>query len=1104
MKSRWIAIASVGTLATLITYGPMSGTQVARPPKLYKDGRQLLAILRAQGRPDASVLLMAKSGASEAVAKEAERLKGTVRYRNDDIGYLRVRVPLENVQTLVRFEQLDAATLDFDDALPRFLGATDALPSPSSAHDSRSSSRDPGRLEPSSGRIDSVPDRKWPPRVDDYPLRQLYSPHKDLDADRFLAEHPTWDGRGVTIAVLDGTIDFLNPEMQVAYTADGKELPKVADIINTTDPREDAQDMPQWVNMKEQVTSQGGRITWSGKTYTAPRDGSFRIGVFSERAFNNPANAAYISQDIDRNGNPKDDDGRFAVLWDEATNDVWVDANRDLSFSDQPAMTDYGMKKQIGIFGKDNPNTPIRESIGFAIQTDKVNKFISINVGIYQHGTMVAGALAANCKPNGRFDGVAPGAQVVSVFYGVGQGHGMTEGLITAFLRPDVDVVLLEQNSTLGNDYSLTDGRHLISVLATRLIEKTGKLMLVPGSNAPGLNLVDEPGLASRALSIGGYQSRDSYRTNFGLVPADYDNMHWGGMSHGPGGDGALKPDVLSPSGHMGNDPGYRMGGAREGLYQLPPGYTIGGGTSEATPVATGAVALVISAAKQTKVPHDAARLKAAITGSARWLEKFGAFEQGNGLIQVAAAYKLLSEMASRGERITIESRAPVRTVISQFSETPNEGVGIYEREGWKPGDRGERTITLTRTSGPAESMSFSLAWQGNDGTFTGPSSVALPLRTPVRIAISIAPKNNGVHSAILSLTHPSQPGYVHRVLTTVVAADGFAADKQFTLTYGTDVPRPGERAFYVYVPPGTPALRVDASTRASGLRLDALAPDRGSSAGAFGPTAGPRTVVVERPMPGVWAINVWNGNDGFRFDPTKSDPAPPSPTKVTVQLVGFDVSVSAQSLNGSALPLSATATNRYAPIKAAFGTVSLGSAFTARRAITSLEQHRYEIQVPKGADALLVRASRSSSSDADIDLYLFDCTASEKKCQSDAHRSNTPGGEEWIRVPNPAPGLWVVVVDAYVPQGGNVEYEYFDAFTSPASGAVTVSDIADERAMNGSWSTKGLAWLASSAGGARKPFGYVAVMSPDAKRGGAAPSDPPAFLGFAELPLGR
>jgi len=52
---------------------------------------------------------------------------------------------------------------------------------------------------------------------------------------------------------------------------------------------------------------------------------------------------------------------------------------------------------------------------------------------------------------------------------------------------------------------------------------------------------------------------------------------------------------------------------SREGYFQLPPSYYICGGTSCATPVASAAAGLLISAAKQKGMKWDEARLRYAL-----------------------------------------------------------------------------------------------------------------------------------------------------------------------------------------------------------------------------------------------------------------------------------------------------------------------------------------------------------------------------------------------------------------------------------------------------------------------------------------------------------
>ena len=95
----------------------------------------------------------------------------------------------------------------------------------------------------------------------------------------------------------------------------------------------------------------------------------------------------------------------------------------------------------------------------------------------------------------------------------------------------------------------------------------------------------------------------------------------------------------------------------------------------------------------------------------------------------------MLQAMDKKFDPVTIESHAPVKTAISAFLATPDEGRGIYEREGWAAGQKGTRTITFVRTSGPAEPMNFRLDWVGNDGSFTAANSLTLPLNAPIKTA---------------------------------------------------------------------------------------------------------------------------------------------------------------------------------------------------------------------------------------------------------------------------------------------------------------------------------------------------------------------------------
>ena len=1091
-----------------------------RPSRLYKDARQILALARAQGHREVTLVIAARKGGAGAVAREVARLGGTVRYRDDAVDYLRVDVPLDRVEELAEHAKIESATADF--VSNRFRRLRPEMPTAAAGVGVMADV-----AQPKCAHSPMPLDTTWPPRGSIRPLTHPYRAIRDIDGEGFQKKNPTFDGRGVTIALLDGHLDFLLPEFQTAYTLDGKRVPKLADMINPTDPLTDAEWTPQWVDMRAEAVAQGGRITFGGKTFRAPYDGSFRVGFFDERRFNDPENGAYLDQDVDRNGNPRGDDGKFGILWDEKMNDVWVDTDRDLDFTDEKPMTDYIVRGDWGVFGKDDPKTPVRESIGFTVQTDKKNKFVSVNIGIYQHATGIMGHVVGNEEPNGRIRGVAPGARIVSINYS-SMTHSLIEALIIAFRHPLVDIVVLEQHSGIASSpYALADGRHPISIIAQRLIEQTGKLLTVPGSNTPAFALVAEDGLAPGAISAGGYQHRDSYVANMGFEPEAADNMHWGGASHGPSGIGGIKPDLLAPSGQIGTEIGYLWRAEMQeklGLYSLPPGYSMDGGTSTAAPMMAGAAALVISAAKQTGLKYDAPRLKAALVGSARQIPNLLAYEQGNGLVQVEAAYELLKKLQD-WTPVVIESRAPVRTGISHLLSEPHTGVGLFELEGWTVGQRGTRTLTLTRRSGSKEPMTFQLSWQGNDGTFRSVSSVTLPLNRPVEVPVDVVVESPGTHSAILSLTHPSIPGYAHRVLFTVVGSLRPAAENGYSVEAALTLPIPGDRALFVNVPRGAKALRITADREGGGkVSLAVVSPGRrlfSYSCSYPGISAG-ESCIIPNPEPGVWAINAHISEMLWDYIPRLARPLPPARVTLRATVLGAEVDVPASLKSnvgaGGSHDFRLSVTNQFGETVAALVPEPLASVSRTKRTIARGEQHVYELDVPEGATS--VRVGIEAAEGADLDLYLIDCTAEKRTplppapeqergnkapevlppgCSTRAKDATTRAGG-YVEVSDPAPGRWVVVVDAYSAPASGVEYTYRDAYHHPRFGMAAVSDVERARKAGESWTVPAMVWATAEPEANRTLEARFVMKGKGLYKG---PDGSPVVLGELEFPLG-
>jgi hypothetical protein len=117
-------------------------------------------------------------GQTDAAVRDAARLGGDIRYRDDEAGYIRVRIPIDDAVEFSETAGIEAVAVDSDDSYPRRLDAADGL----------------------------LQAPQWPPVPGDYPLTHAYSPLQSLAADSFM-RNTTFDGRGVTIGVRDGNID---------------------------------------------------------------------------------------------------------------------------------------------------------------------------------------------------------------------------------------------------------------------------------------------------------------------------------------------------------------------------------------------------------------------------------------------------------------------------------------------------------------------------------------------------------------------------------------------------------------------------------------------------------------------------------------------------------------------------------------------------------------------------------------------------------------------------------------------------------------------------------------------------------------------------------
>lgn len=1040
-----LVAAALLPLPSTAATAPTGSTRTGDDRGLGKHDRELIAEARANGRSTVQLIVAAAPGASSSVDTAVKNLGGKVLYREDDISYLRVSIGIAGAEKVARLSGVRA--VDVDEVIP--LGD----PAPGGS---------------------TTPTPQTPPNAST-PAVNPYLPTGDIGSPQFTQAHPTWDGRGTTIGILDAGVAIDHPALTTTTTGERKIVDWVTQTAETGD------DDPTWLNMSTSVT--GPSFVQGTTTWTAPSAGTFRFATFNER---DARLGGEVGSDVNRDGNPAGSSGLFGVLWNVTTDQVWVDTDQDRSFADQAAMRNYKVAYDIGYFGTDDPQTGVAERMPFVVQTDLKTKFVNIGIVSGAHGTHVAGIAAGNGMFGGAMDGGAPGAKIVSVrvcmFITGCTSHALIEGMVYAAKTGGVDVI----NMSIGGLPALNDANNARAVLYDSLIEKYNVQMFISaGNSGAGENTIGDPAVATNVVSVGSSITDATWASNYGSTApaAGTDNLH-PFSSRGPREDGGFKPDVVAPGAAISSAPLWQAGAPVGGTYALPAGYAMMNGTSMASPQAAGAAALLVSAAKATGVSHKPEQLRQAMLSSARFLSGYGAYEQGNGQLRVSNAWNLLQ---ANVQTVDISSSVAVDTALEQFLATPGTGAGIHDREGVTLGVPYTRTYTFLRTSGPKGTVTYDLSWVGNDGTFSSASSISLPKGSARTLTVSVDPSAYGAHSAILNLDDPTTSGTDYQTMNVVVVPYDLTAAGGFAQTFTDTVARNQTESYFIRVPAGAPAFKVDFSGPSAtpgtgqarflrfhpyGVGIDSnqstscYSPDSGG--GCAGGTATSRT--TSNPQAGVWEITV---------EARRTSDVDFTPYTLTASILGASVSPNpdliASAQIGVPVARSYTMTNLFGAFTGRAVGTTLGSAFRARPTIANLAQSQRAVAVTAGTTSLRATIGGTSDPAADLDLFVYNCTTGS--CVL-AGQSADGDSEESVTIANPAAGNWLVLVDGFSVPSGSTAYDYVDVFTNPAFGSISVTDANALRPAGSSWTVPASVTANASPAAGRVLLGSVQVRT--------------------------
>ncbi|KAI4503188.1 hypothetical protein M0802_001410 [Mischocyttarus mexicanus] len=530
-------------------------------------------------------------------------------------------------------------------------------------------------------------------------------PKKETGVSQFLNKYPEYDGKGVVIAILDSGIDPGAPGLQA--TPDGK--PKIIERFDCSGAGD--------VDTSKVVQAPDGYIIGiTGRKLKVPSSwvnpsGEYHIGVknlftlypnklkeriIAERKKNfwddgqkaALAEATRQLQEFEAK-NPKSNNGGEEKLEkEELEARVEVLTNAEKKYSDSGPVYDvvvfydgYIWKACIdtseegdlesgvylGEYSKTREYAPLtkEDQLNVSINVHDEGNTLEIVSLCSSHGTHVASIAAAYFPESPELNGVAPGAQIISLTVGDGRIGTMETG--TAIVRA---MIYIMQRKEKVHVINMSYGEHAhwsntgrIGKLMNEVIDKYAITWVASAGNlGPALCTIGTPPdiSSSNIISVGAYVSPDMMVAEYSLREK-MPGMTYTWSSRGPMMDGGVGVTVCAPGGAITSVPNFTLRKSQ-----------LMNGTSMASPHVTGAIALLISGLIAKGCPYSPYSIKRALENTALYISNLDPFAQGSGLLQVERAF----------ENLVSYSDAPERDVRFAVNCGTNNSKGIHMRIG--------------------------------------------------------------------------------------------------------------------------------------------------------------------------------------------------------------------------------------------------------------------------------------------------------------------------------------------------------------------------------------------------------------------------------------
>lgn len=241
------------------------------------------------------------------------------------------------------------------------------------------------------------------------------------------------------------------------------------------------------------------------------------------------------------------------------------------------------------------------------------------------HGTHCAGDAAGNgYSYGGKYKGIAPDANIISVKVLDGAGKGNTSNILAGMQwvldnkeKYNIRVVSL----SLGDKVSLPNNVDPMVRGCEKLTANGLVVVVAAGNDGPERRTITTPGISSSVITVGALDDKRTFDTKDDVV-AEF-------SSRGPTQSGKTKPDILAPGVNIVS----LNKGSSDG-FSKP--YRTASGTSMATPMIAGASALILE--KNPSLTPD--EVKSLMLKNAKKIGNESIYAQGHGILDLKSTIK--------------------------------------------------------------------------------------------------------------------------------------------------------------------------------------------------------------------------------------------------------------------------------------------------------------------------------------------------------------------------------------------------------------------------------------------------------------------------------